>query len=88
MQVKRIAIRPSLSYRMSLRSLFCIFFEWPFYTGFTVYHSNKISLQVFLFLCDKKQFYTTLIVYELKLCNVGLTSFLVQKIKTPALLKL
>ena len=30
--------RPSLSYRLSLRSLFCLFFfEWPFNTGFTVY---------------------------------------------------
>ena len=42
MQVKSIAegsilqyFRPSLSYHLSLRSL--SIFEWPFYTGFTVY---------------------------------------------------
>ena len=45
MQVKSIAecfkgsilqyFRPSLSYHLLLRSLFCLFFEWPFYTGFT-----------------------------------------------------
>ena len=28
--------RPSLSYQLLLRSLFCLFLEWPFYTGFTV----------------------------------------------------
>ena len=57
MQVKCIAecskgsillyFRPSLSYHLSLRSLFCLLFvikifvlsifEWPFYTGFTVH---------------------------------------------------
>ena len=46
MQVKSIAecskgsilqyFWPSLSYQLSLRPLFCLFFEWPFYTGFTV----------------------------------------------------
>ena len=29
--------RPSLSYHISLRPLFCLFFEWPLKTGFTVY---------------------------------------------------
>ena len=28
--------RPSLSYHLSLRPLFCLFFEWQFFTGFTV----------------------------------------------------
>ena len=40
MQVKIIAFlqyfRPSLSYHWSLGSLFCLLFEWLFYTGFTV----------------------------------------------------
>ena len=46
MQVKSIAecskgsilqyFRPSLSYRLSLRSFVCLLFEWPFYAGFTV----------------------------------------------------
>ena len=27
--------QPSLNYHLSLRSLFCLFFEWLFYTGFT-----------------------------------------------------
>ena len=53
MQVKSIAecskgrsilqyFRPSLSYQLLLRS-FCLFFEWPFYTGFTVPSSSKLS---------------------------------------------
>ena len=51
MQVKSIAecftesilqyFQPSLSYQLSLRSLFCLFFEWPFYTGLTVHHETK-----------------------------------------------
>ena len=46
MQVKSIAecskgsslqyFRPSLSYHFALRSLFCLLFEWPLKTGFTV----------------------------------------------------
>ena len=28
--------RPSLSYHLSFRSLFCLFFEWTFDTGFNV----------------------------------------------------
>ena len=28
--------RPSLSYHLSLRSLFCLFFEWPLKTGFSL----------------------------------------------------
>ena len=59
MQVKNIAecskgsilqyFRPSLSYHLSFRSLFCLFFEfvlsffeWLFYTGFTVYNIKDI----------------------------------------------
>ena len=47
MQVKSIAecskwiilqyFRPSLSYQLSSRPLFCLFFEWPLMTGFTVW---------------------------------------------------
>ena len=54
MQVKSIAecskgsilqyFRPSLMYHLSLRSLFCLFFEWPFYTGFTVLFIKGNSL--------------------------------------------
>ena len=29
--------QPASSYHLSLRSLFCLFFEWPLKTGFTVY---------------------------------------------------
>ena len=52
MQVKGIAdcskgsilhyFRPSLSYHLSLISLF-VHFEWPLKTGFTVYQNMKIS---------------------------------------------
>ena len=49
MQVKSIAgcilkyFWPSLSYHLSLRSLFLSIFEWPFYTGFTVdYFMDRI----------------------------------------------
>ena len=53
MQVKSIAecsegsilqyFRPSLSFHLSLRSGFCLLFEWPFYTGFTVYsYTNNL----------------------------------------------
>ena len=55
MQVKSIAecsngsllqyFPPSLSYHLSLRSLFCLFFEWPLKTGFTV-----VCLNLFNFL--------------------------------------
>ena len=48
MQVKSIAecskgsilqyFQPLLSCHLSLRPLFCLFFEWQFYTGFTVHH--------------------------------------------------
>ena len=50
MQVKSIAecskgsnlqyLWPSFSYHLSLRSLFCLFYEWPFYTNFTVVASQ------------------------------------------------
>ena len=50
MQVKSIAecspwsflqyFRPSLSYNLPLRPLFCLFFEWPLKTGFTVWFSS------------------------------------------------
>ena len=33
---RMIPFRPSLSCHLSLRSLFCLIFEWPFYTGLTV----------------------------------------------------
>ena len=33
--------RPSLSYHLSLRSLFLSIFEWPFYTGFPVCTMNQ-----------------------------------------------
>ena len=38
MRVKSIAeyLRPSLIYHLPLRLLFCLFFEWPLQTGFTV----------------------------------------------------
>ena len=35
--------RPSVSYQLPLRPLFCLFFEWPLYTGFTV-HVYSIPL--------------------------------------------
>ena len=38
--------QPSLSYHLSLRSLFCLFIEWPLKTGFTVLHLlNKQQIQ-------------------------------------------
>ena len=53
MQVKRIAecskvsilqyFHPSSGYHLSLRSLFCLIFEWPFYTGFSVYETFDIN---------------------------------------------
>ena len=53
MQVKSIAecskvtilqyFWPSLSYHLSLRSLFCLFFEWPLKTGFTVLFSIALT---------------------------------------------
>ena len=42
MQVKSVAecilqcFRPSLSYHVSLSSLFCLFLKWPFYTCLTI----------------------------------------------------
>ena len=35
--------RPSLSYHLSLRPLFLSTFDWPFYTGFTVYARSEGS---------------------------------------------
>ena len=38
--------RPSFSYHLSLRSLFLSIFEWPFYTGFTVFTCVSDLLRV------------------------------------------
>ena len=50
MQVKSIAeyFPPSLSYRLSLRSLFMSIFEWPFFTGFTVELLKALLLHQFI----------------------------------------
>ena len=59
MQVKGIAecskgsilqyFRPSLSYHLSLRFLFSLFFEWPLKTGFSLWSFaySKHSLLIF-----------------------------------------
>ena len=54
MQVKSIAecskgsilqsFGPSLSYHLALRPLFCLFFEWPLKTGFTIILKLFLSL--------------------------------------------
>ena len=36
--------RPSLSYHLSLRPLFCLFFGWPLKTGFTVCDKYRNSM--------------------------------------------
>ena len=82
MQVKSIAecskgsilqyFRPSLSYHLSSRYLFCLFFKWPFYTGFTVYSLHyffKPIQQSLTYRClwiEKimEQFSTRIIPYE------------------------
>ena len=48
MQVKSIAecILQYYFYHLSLRSLFCLFFEWPFYTGFTVYQTDFLNMDL------------------------------------------
>ena len=55
MQVKSIAecskgsileyFKPSLSYHLSFRPMFCLFFEWSFYTGLTVCTSTNTTKQ-------------------------------------------
>ena len=35
--------RPSLSYHLSLICLFLCIFEWPFYTGFTLFLSGHFT---------------------------------------------
>ena len=66
MQVKSIAeyskgsilqyFRPQLSYHLSLRSWFCLFFEWQFYSGFTEKPdedvNGKISHQILMIFSD------------------------------------
>ena len=44
--------RPSLSYHLSLRYFLLSIFEWPFYTGFTVYEDFAINLICPNFLCS------------------------------------
>ena len=56
MQVKSIAecshwsilqyLRPSLSYHLPLRPLFLSIFEWPLKTGFTVFISTEIAVNL------------------------------------------
>ena len=36
----------SLSYHLSLSKLFCLFLEWPFYTGFTVLYKAFFGFQM------------------------------------------
>ena len=83
MQVKSIAesstgsilqyFRPSLSYHLSLRPLFCLFLSLPFYTGFTVPH--KLYL---LQLVEVQHEISVLITYTQKPylnCHADLSNF-------------
>ena len=58
-------LRPSLSYHMSLKSLFLSTFEWPLKTGFTVY----------LYQCEKLIFVMKILQVQRKSRDVELMFF-------------
>ena len=73
-----VILLPSLSYHLSLRPLVCLFFEWPFKSGFTVLIIEDIVKtkescyeQIFIMICHMFGKFTALFVMKMKPNKIG-----------------